>query len=68
MSEVNHTCRKCKEDFPVEVFHQPEQNGGPETEYIQEYWEVETDECPACGTLLNETDERRITDALRYGS
>jgi hypothetical protein len=58
-------CPSCNYDVEAEISVQPEQQGGPETEYLPEHWELANAlEC-GCGFEFNRAEEWAVVDAAR---
>lgn len=60
-------CPSCGSDVEAEIGVDPEQQGGPETEYLPEHWELDTYLHCGCGYEF-EPDEAQavVDDARRY--
>ena len=58
-------CPFCGSDVEAEISVEPEQQGGPETEYLPEHWElVELSAC--CGYEFVANAQVILDDASRY--
>ena len=58
-------CPACGEMLTAEISVQPEQHGGPETEYLPELWELDDHfEC-GCGFEFNRAEKWAVVDAAR---
>jgi hypothetical protein len=49
----------------AELSVQPEQQGGPETEYLPEHWELDGHLVCSCGFEFNRAEEWAVVDAAR---
>jgi len=58
-------CPACGEMVTAEMSVSPEQQGGPETEYLPELWDVDDIlEC-VCGYVFTGAEEQAVVDAAR---
>jgi hypothetical protein len=54
-------CPSCGEMVTAEISVQPEQQGGPETEYLAEYWGLSADlECIDCDYEFNADEVKAV--------
>jgi hypothetical protein len=59
------SCPNCGEMVTAEMSVSPEQQGGPETEYLPEHWDVDDIlEC-GCGHVFTGAEEQAVVDAAR---
>ena len=58
-------CPACGEMVTAELSVQPEQQGGPETEYLPEHWELDGHLVCSCGFEFNRAEEWAVVDAAR---
>ena len=58
------TCPSCGAEVEAELSVSPEQQGGPETEYLPEHWELDALFCD-CGYEFKLTEARALLDAAR---
>ena len=58
------TCPSCKAEVEAKLSVSPEQQGGPETEYLPEHWELDALFCD-CGYEFELAEARALLDAAR---
>jgi hypothetical protein len=58
-------CPNCGEMVTAELSVQPEQHGGPETEYLPELWDVDDILNCFCGYVFTGAEEQAVVDAAR---
>lgn len=60
------TCPACAEWIAAEISVQPEQPGGPETEYLPEHWELVTYvQCGWCDYEFAAQEAQAVLEAAR---
>jgi hypothetical protein len=58
-------CPSCNYGVEAEISVQPEQQGGPETEYLPEHWELDGHLVCSCGYQFTRAEEQVMVDAAR---
>lgn len=63
------TCPACGSEVEAEMSVSPEQQGGPETEYLPEHWELDDLYC-GCGYEFDLAEAKAVLSAARryYGT
>lgn len=65
MIEYTTTCPTCGDELIAEIFVEPEQAGGLETEYLPEYWGLDSSLHCSCGYEFTDAEEAAVLGAAR---